>query len=74
MDPPALLDHLDHLYQQTATQLGLARESQVRELLRAFARQTVDGTLFSLAGKITLPTFSQVKPYICRRSRRARFW
>jgi AAA+ ATPase superfamily predicted ATPase len=64
VDLPALLDHLDHLYQQTATQLGLAKESQVRELLRAFAGQTVDGTLFGLAGKVTLPTFSRVEPYI----------
>nr|MBC8493126.1 AAA family ATPase [Chloroflexota bacterium] len=64
VDLPALLDHLDHLYQQTAAQLGLARESQVRELLRAFAGQTVDGALFGLAGEITLPTFSRVEPYV----------
>jgi len=64
VDLPALLDRLDHLYQQTATQLGLARESQVRELLRAFAGQTVDGALFGLAEKITLPTFGRVEPYV----------
>lgn len=64
VDLPALLDHLDHLYQQTAAQLGLARESQVRELLRAFAGQTVNGTLFGLTGKITLPTFNRVEPYV----------
>jgi len=64
VDLPALLAHLDRLYQQTAAQLGLAKESQIRELLRAFAGQTVDGASFGLAGRITLPTFSRVEPYI----------
>jgi AAA+ ATPase superfamily predicted ATPase len=64
VDLPELLEHLDRLYQQTATQLGLARESQVREILRAFAGQTVDGALFRLPGKITLPTFTRVEPYV----------
>jgi len=64
VDLPALLAHLDRLYQQTAAQLGLAKESQIRELLRAFAGQTVDGAFFGLAGRITLPTFSRVESYI----------
>jgi AAA+ ATPase superfamily predicted ATPase len=64
VDLPELLEHLDRLYQQTATQLGLARESQVREILRAFASQRVDGALFGLVGELTLPTFSRVEPYV----------
>jgi hypothetical protein len=64
VDLPQLLDHLERLYQQTATQLGLAKESQVRELLRAFAGQTVDGALFGLSGRLTLPTFTHVEPYV----------
>jgi predicted transcriptional regulator len=64
VDLPELLEHLDRLYQQTATELGLARESQVREILRAFAGQTVDGALFRLPGKIVLPTFTRVEPYV----------
>ncbi|PKO22770.1 MAG: hypothetical protein CVU38_07605 [Chloroflexi bacterium HGW-Chloroflexi-1] len=57
-----LIEHLDLLYQRTASELGLAKESQVRELLRAFAGQTVDGTLFGRAGQLTLPSFTRVEP------------
>ena len=64
VDLPQLLDHLERLYQQTATQLGLAKESQVRELLRSFAGQTVDGALFGLSGGLALPTFIRVEPYV----------
>ncbi len=64
VDLSALLQHLDRLYKQTATQLGIAKESQVRELLRAFAGQRVDGTLFGLSDRFILPAFSRVEPYI----------
>jgi AAA+ ATPase superfamily predicted ATPase len=64
VDLMALIEELDLLYQRTTSELGLAKESQVRELLRAFAGQTVDGALFGLSGKITLPTFTRVEPYI----------
>lgn len=64
IDLPELLAHLDRLYQQAATQLGVAKESQVRELLRAFAGQRVDGALFGLSGELTLPTFTRVEPYV----------
>lgn len=64
VDLMTLIEELDLLYQRAATELGLAKESQVRELLRAFAGQTVDGALFGLSGKITLPTFNQVEPYV----------
>jgi len=64
MDLPELLAHLDRLYQQTATQLGVAKESQVREILRAFAGQQVDGALFGLPGEFVLPAFTRVEPYV----------
>ena len=57
-----LIEHLDLLYQRTARELGLAKESQVRELLRAFAGQVVDGALFGRTGQLTLPTFARVEP------------
>jgi hypothetical protein len=57
-----LIEHLDLLYQRTSRELGLAKESQVRELLRAFAGQTVDGALFDRAGQFVLPTFARVEP------------
>jgi len=57
-----LIEHLDLLYQRTASELGLAKESQVRELLRNFAGQAVDGALFGQMGQLTLPTFTRVEP------------
>lgn len=56
-----LIEHLDLLHQGTARELGLARESQARELLRAFAGQVVDGALFGTTGQLVLPAFAQVK-------------
>ena len=38
-----LAQHLDEQYQRAATELGIAKESQVRELLRRFAGQEVAG-------------------------------
>ncbi|MEI6465950.1 MAG: hypothetical protein WCQ89_14600, partial [Verrucomicrobiota bacterium] len=43
--------------------LGRARESQLRELLRSFNGQVVDGAWFGADGALTLPLFSKVSPY-----------
>jgi len=64
VDLMVLIEELDLLYQRVTTELGLAKESQVREILRAFAGQTVDAALFGHSGRLTLPTFSRVKPYV----------
>ncbi|MBU0492153.1 MAG: restriction endonuclease, partial [Chloroflexi bacterium] len=58
-----LVAHLDEQYQQAATDLGVAKESQVRELLTGFAGQVVDGKLLGLAGKVRLPPFERVASY-----------
>jgi len=58
-----MVRHLDERYQRTATELGAAKESQVRELLRRFAGQEVDGALLGLSGRIHLPTFRHAAPY-----------
>ncbi len=58
-----MVRHLDERYQQVATELGMAKESQVRELLHDFAGQEVDGTLLGLSGRMRLPAFRQVAPY-----------
>ena len=50
-------------FQRVSSELGLARESQVRELIAAFASQKVSGELFGQAGPLQLPTFQQVAPY-----------
>ena len=44
-------------------QLGIAKESQVHELLHHFAGQEVDGNLLGVSGKVCLPTFHSAAPY-----------
>jgi len=58
-----LVAELMEKYQRAATELGVAKESQVRELLHHFAGQEVDGDLLSLSGRIRLPAFHRVAPY-----------
>jgi hypothetical protein len=58
-----LVAELLEKYQRASTELGLAQESQVRELLRRFAGQEVDGALLGLSGRFHLPTFQRVAPY-----------
>jgi hypothetical protein len=58
-----LLTDLEARRARLSTELGRARESQVRELLRSFAGQSVDGALFGTRGRLLLPSFSHVAPY-----------
>jgi len=51
-------------YERAANELGLAKESQVRELLQAFNGQEADGRLFGVDGLVTLPVFERVTPYL----------
>lgn len=58
-----LVSELLDKYQRATTELGIAKESQVRELLLRFTGQEVDGTWLGLTGRVQLPTFRQVAPY-----------
>jgi len=58
-----LLADLEARHSRLATELGLAKESTVRELLRRLAGREVDGTLLGTSGSIRLPTFVRVEPY-----------
>ncbi|MBC8264801.1 MAG: ArsR family transcriptional regulator [Anaerolineales bacterium] len=59
-----LMRELEEKFQSLSTELGLAKESQVREILRHFAGQEVDGILLGVPGAVQLPTFRRVDP--CR--------
>jgi hypothetical protein len=59
-----LVAELMEKYERVANELGMAKESQVRELLQAFDGQEVDGRLFGVDGLVKLPTFERVTPYI----------
>jgi hypothetical protein len=58
-----LVTEMMEKYQRVTTELGLAKESQVREMLRRFAGQEVDGDLLGLSETVNLPSFRQVKPF-----------
>jgi AAA+ ATPase superfamily predicted ATPase len=58
-----LLADLGERFQRTATQLGRAKESEIRELLRALAGRTLDGAPFGQAEEVVVPRFTEVAPY-----------
>jgi len=59
-----LVAELMEKYERVANELGLAKESQVRELLQAFDGQEVDGRLFGVERLVRLPAFERVAPYL----------
>ncbi len=59
-----LVAELMEKYERVANELGLAKESQVRELLQAFNGQEVDGRLFGMESLVKLPVFERVAPYL----------
>jgi hypothetical protein len=59
-----LVAELMEKYERVANELGLAKESQVRELLQAFSGQEVDGKLLGIRGRVHLPAFERVAPYL----------
>jgi uncharacterized protein len=58
-----LVAELMEKYARATTELGTAKESQVRELLHHFSGQEVEGDWLGLSGKVKLPTFDRVAPY-----------
>ncbi len=58
-----LVAELMEKYQRATSDLGVAKESQIRELLRRFDGQEVDGALFGQAGTMHLPRFDRVMGY-----------
>ena len=59
----AVMNELDRKYQQAAAALGQSREDQIRSLMRRFAGQQVDGSIFGCDDKVVLPCFREVKTY-----------
>jgi hypothetical protein len=55
--------HLTERFQRVSTQLGRAKESEIRELLRKLAGQTVEGACFGQTGELHVPSFNRVESY-----------
>jgi len=60
----SLVAELMEKYERAANELGFAKESQVREMLRNFSGQEVDGVLLGVEGPFQLPTFERVASYL----------
>lgn len=58
-----LVAELMEKYRRATTELGIAKESQIRELLHHFTGQEVDGALLGLPGRVRLPVFRRVAAY-----------
>jgi len=59
----ALVADLAERFARASTQLGRAKESEVRELLRKLAGRTVPGAYLGLAAPIQVPAFAHIEPY-----------
>ena len=59
----ALVAGLAERFARVSTQLGRAKESEVRELLRKLAGRTVSGAYLGQAAAIQVPTFTRIEPY-----------
>ena len=58
-----LVAEMSERFQRASTELGLAKESQVREIMAAFDGREVPGELFGQPGRLWLPILRQVAPY-----------
>lgn len=61
MDLKGLIHRLDHQFQRVSEELGDAKESLVRELMRHFNGQLVSEEVFHTQDVVTLPVFQYVK-------------
>ncbi len=58
-----LVAGLAERFARVSSQLGRAKESEVRELLRKLAGRTVSGAYLGRAAAIQVPTFTRIEPY-----------
>ncbi|NPV53079.1 MAG: AAA family ATPase [Firmicutes bacterium] len=58
-----LLRRLQEQFQAVSTELGVSKEAEVRELMRKFAGQEIEGQLLGREGVIVLPRFTEVTSF-----------
>lgn len=63
-DLEGLVGDLSERFQRVSSQLGRAKESEVRELLRKLAGPTVEGELFGQGQPVQVPDFARVERYV----------
>lgn len=63
LDLKALMARLDAQFQRAAEELGIVQESLIRELMRSFKGQVIEGRWFGSLPSVQLPTFSEVSRF-----------
>ncbi len=63
LDLKSLMGRLDAQFQRASEELGVAQESRIRELMRAFNNQVAQGRWFGRKEPIRLPLFRTVSSY-----------
>jgi len=58
-----LLAQMDEKFQRAATELGTAKESEIREWIRRWGGQTFPGAWFGAAEDVAVPVFARIEPY-----------
>ena len=62
-DLTRLVADLSERFARASTQLGRAKESEVRELLRKLAGRTVPGAYLGQTDPVAVPAFTRIEPY-----------
>ncbi len=60
----AIIEDLDKKYRFVSEELGKEKEGAIRELLRQFGGQEIEGGIFGVKGRMTLPKFSKIDRYL----------
>ncbi len=63
-DLEGLVGDLSERFQRVSSELGTAKEGEVRELLRRLGGETVDGNLMGQTDDVEVPAFAQVTSYV----------
>ena len=62
----SIIEELDRKYQRVSEELGRMKEESIMNIMKQFSGQEIDGTVFGLAERITLPGFTKLERYISK--------
>lgn len=63
-DLVSIIEEMDKKFQRVSQELGKAREDTIKDLMKRFAGQEIDGAIFGTSRKVKLPAFKKVERYI----------
>lgn len=63
-DLVSIIEEMDKKFHRVSQELGKAREDTIKDLMKRFAGQEIDGAIFGTSRKVKLPGFKKVERYI----------